>query len=73
MFWWGETLSSRDSISLEKVRARRSLALPAWNEMDAQLLMTLCIAEYESYVNAVDMVSVLEAKARVWLANHGAF
>ena len=27
-------------------------------------------AEYESYVQAVDMVSVLQAKARVWLARH---
>jgi hypothetical protein len=27
-------------------------------------------AEYESYVHAVDMVSVLQAKARVWLARH---
>jgi hypothetical protein len=29
-------------------------------------------AEYESYVQAVDMVSVLQAKARVWLAQHSA-
>jgi hypothetical protein len=29
-------------------------------------------AEYESYVQAVDMVSVLQAKARVWLAHHRA-
>ena len=29
-------------------------------------------AEYESYVQAVDMISVLQAKARVWLANHRA-
>ena len=29
-------------------------------------------AEYESYVNAVDLISVLQAKARVWLAQHGA-
>jgi hypothetical protein len=29
-------------------------------------------AEYESYVHAVDMVSVLQAKARVWLARHRA-
>ena len=27
-------------------------------------------AEYESYVHAVDMVSVLQAKARLWLARH---
>jgi len=27
-------------------------------------------AEYESYVNAVDVVSVLQSKARVWLARH---
>ena len=27
-------------------------------------------AEYESYVQAVDMVSVLQAKARAWLAHH---
>jgi hypothetical protein len=27
-------------------------------------------AEYETYVHAVDMVSVLQAKARVWLARH---
>ena len=27
-------------------------------------------AEYESYVHAVDMISVLQAKARVWLARH---
>jgi len=26
--------------------------------------------EYESYVRAVDMISVLQAKARVWLARH---
>ena len=26
--------------------------------------------EYESYVHAVDMVSVLQAKARVWLTLH---
>lgn len=29
-------------------------------------------AEYESYVQAVDMISVLQAKARVWLAHHRA-
>ena len=29
-------------------------------------------AEYESCVQAVDMVSVLQAKARVWLAHHRA-
>ena len=29
-------------------------------------------AEYESYVHAVDMVSVLQAKARLWLARHRA-
>ncbi len=29
-------------------------------------------AEYESYVQAVDMISVLQAKARVWLARHRA-
>jgi hypothetical protein len=29
-------------------------------------------ADYESYVQAVDMVSVLQAKARVWLARHRA-
>jgi hypothetical protein len=27
-------------------------------------------AEYEAYVHAVDMVSILQAKARVWLARH---
>jgi hypothetical protein len=27
-------------------------------------------AEYESYVQAVDMISLLQAKARVWLAHH---
>jgi hypothetical protein len=26
--------------------------------------------EYESYVHAVDMISVLQAKARVWLTLH---
>jgi len=29
-------------------------------------------AEYESYVQAVDMISVLQAKARLWLAHHQA-
>jgi hypothetical protein len=29
-------------------------------------------AEYESYVSAVDLISVLQAKARVWLVRHGA-
>ena len=29
-------------------------------------------SEYESYVNAVDLVSLLQAKARLWLARHGA-
>jgi len=29
-------------------------------------------AEYESYVHAVDMVSILQAKARVWLTRHHA-
>ncbi|MGA2661086.1 MAG: hypothetical protein ABSH34_26690 [Verrucomicrobiota bacterium] len=29
-------------------------------------------AEYESYVNAVDLISVLQAKARAWLAERGA-
>jgi hypothetical protein len=29
-------------------------------------------AEYESYVQAVDMISVLQAKARAWLAHHQA-
>jgi len=29
-------------------------------------------SEYESYVQAVDLVSVLQAKARAWLAQHGA-
>lgn len=29
-------------------------------------------AEYESYVHAVDLISVLQAKARRWLARHGA-
>jgi hypothetical protein len=29
-------------------------------------------ADYESYVQAVDMISVLQAKARVWLAQHRA-
>jgi hypothetical protein len=27
-------------------------------------------AQYESYVNAVDLISLLQAKARVWLAGH---
>jgi hypothetical protein len=27
-------------------------------------------AEYESYVQAVDVISVLQAKARAWLAHH---
>ena len=29
-------------------------------------------AEYESYVSAVDWISVLQAKARLWLSRHGA-
>ena len=29
-------------------------------------------AEYESYVSAEDVISVLQAKARLWLARHGA-
>jgi hypothetical protein len=29
-------------------------------------------AEYESYVQAADMISVLQAKARLWLARHRA-
>ena len=29
-------------------------------------------AEYESYVSAVDLVSVLQGKARLWLARQGA-
>jgi hypothetical protein len=29
-------------------------------------------AEYESYVQAADLISVLQAKARGWLASHGA-
>ena len=29
-------------------------------------------AEYESYVSAVDLISVLQAKARLWLARQGA-
>ena len=29
-------------------------------------------AEYESYVQAVDMISVLQAKARAWMAQHRA-
>jgi len=29
-------------------------------------------AEYESYVHAVDLISVLQAKARIWLAQHRA-
>ena len=29
-------------------------------------------AEYESYVQAADIISVLQAKARVWLAHHRA-
>ena len=29
-------------------------------------------AEYESYVNAIDLVSLLQVRARVWLAKHGA-
>jgi hypothetical protein len=29
-------------------------------------------AEYETYVQAVDMISLLQAKARVWLAQHRA-
>jgi len=28
--------------------------------------------QYESYVNAVDLISVLQAKARLWLVRHGA-
>jgi len=28
--------------------------------------------EYESYVRAVDLISVLQAKARAWLVQHGA-
>lgn len=27
-------------------------------------------AQYETYVNAVDLISLLQAKARVWLAGH---
>jgi hypothetical protein len=27
-------------------------------------------AQYETYVNAVDLISLLQAKARVWLARH---
>lgn len=29
-------------------------------------------AEYESYVKTIDLVSVLQAKARAWLAQQGA-
>jgi hypothetical protein len=29
-------------------------------------------SEYESYVNAVDLISVLQAKARLWLSRHAA-
>jgi hypothetical protein len=29
-------------------------------------------AEYESYVNAVDLISLLQAKARLWLVRHSA-
>ena len=29
-------------------------------------------AEYESYVSAVDLIAVLQAKARLWLARHSA-
>src|SRR6266700_3556155 len=29
-------------------------------------------AQYESYVHAVDLISLLQAKARAWLARHGA-
>ena len=29
-------------------------------------------AEYESYVSAVDLISVLQAKARLWLARRSA-
>lgn len=29
-------------------------------------------AEYESYVSAVDLISVLQAKARLWLSRHSA-
>jgi hypothetical protein len=29
-------------------------------------------AEYESYVSAVDLISVLQAKARLWLTRHSA-
>jgi len=28
--------------------------------------------DYETYVQAVDLISLLQAKARVWLARHGA-
>ena len=30
-------------------------------------------AEYESYVHAVDLICVLQAKARAWLAAHSAY
>ena len=28
--------------------------------------------QYETYVQAIDLISLLQAKARVWLARHGA-
>jgi hypothetical protein len=28
--------------------------------------------QYETYVHVVDLISLLQAKARVWLAQHGA-
>jgi hypothetical protein len=39
---------------------------------NAGLLTPAEQAEYESYVQAADMISVLQAKARVWLAHHRA-
>ena len=52
----GETAQARMAVLAEK--CNEGLMTPAEQ------------AEYESYVHAVDVVSVLQVKARVWLARH---
>ena len=51
----------------EDTQARMAILAGKCNE---GLLTPAEQAEYESYVQAVDMVSVLQAKARGWLARH---
>jgi hypothetical protein len=59
-------------VNVKAAKATQALMAELAEKCNEGLLTPAEQSEYEIYVHAVDMVSVLQAKARVWLAHHHA-